>query len=148
MSTLPTPIFPQALNLGIGVITAANTQTYETAFTAGANGSKIESLVITSTDTSARDITINVTRSATNYQLTVLSIPATAGIADNVPSVNVLGNSQIPGLAKDANGNPYLYLKSGDTLTINAPVTLTAAKQVVAFASGGDFCCLVRSRRN
>lgn len=139
MAVTSTPIYPQTVNVGVNTIAPADTQTYKTVATGGTNGTKIESLILSSTDTSARDVTINITRSAVNYQLAVISVPITAGTVDTVPSVDVLRNSMIPGLAYDSNGNKYLYLKSGDTLTINAPVTITTAKQITAVASGGDF---------
>lgn len=138
MAVTSTPVFEQAINVLPVQILAADNQTYKTAFTAGANGSKIESMIVTSNDTSARDITINITRSATNYQLAQISIPITAGYLNTAPCVNILQHAQFPGLAYDANGNKYLLLKSGDTLTVNAPVSLTAAKAFTIFTSGGD----------
>lgn len=139
MAVTNTPIYPQAINVGVGTILPADAQGYKTVFTAGANGSKIESLIISSNDTAAHDVTINITRSAVNYQLGQISIPITAGYLNTAGSIDVLRSSIIPGLAYDSNGNKYLYLKSGDTLTINAPVTVTTAKQITAVASGGDF---------
>lgn len=139
MAVTNTPIFPQALNTGIVQILAADTQTYKTLFTAGVNGSKVEAIFMSSNDTSARDVTLNITRSASNFQISQINIPLTAGFLNSAPSVNIMGNSQVVGLPRDPNGNPYIYLKSGDTLTINAPVTLTAAKSITAIAMGGDF---------
>lgn len=139
MAVTNTPIYPQAINVGLITVANADAQAYKTVFTAGTNGSKIEALVVSSTDTSNRDITINITRSAVNYQLTQVSIPLTAGTVNSVPTVDILRSAQIPGLSYDSNGNRYLYLKSGDTLTVNAPVTVTSAKILTVVAQGGDF---------
>lgn len=139
MPVTNTPIFPQLIRNSVITIVNGDAQTYKTVFTPGSNGSKIESIVVSSTDTSARDITVNFTISATNYQLSVVSIPITAGTVNSVPCVNLLASTQLPGLAKDANGNPYLYLASGTTLTVNAPVTVTSAKTITFVVQGGDY---------
>lgn len=142
MAVTNTPIFPQTQNPGVITIVPADAQAQKTLLTAGANGTKVEALSICSSDTVARDVSIYLTRAAVNYLLTTVSIPAGAGqpaAPAAVPAVDVFRSAQIPGLAYDAFGNRYLLLKSGDTLTINAPVTLTAAKTVTAFAQGGDY---------
>lgn len=142
MAVTATPIFPQAINLGLQTIVNADAQTQKTLFTAGANGSKVEALQVASSDTVARDISFYITRTAVNYLIGTVSIPAGSGqpaAPAATPSVDILRSLQIPGLAYDAFGNRYLYLKSGDTLTMNAPVSITAAKTVTAFAQGGDY---------
>lgn len=138
MAVTATPVFSQAINSTLVTIVNADSQAYKTAFTAGANGSIITAMIVSSTDTSARDITVNITRSATNYQLSQINIPLTAGALNSAPCVNILGNTQLPGLEIDANGNPIIRLKSGDTLTVNAPVSITAAKTVTVFCAGED----------
>jgi len=133
------PIFPQTVRNSVYQITNGNGTTIETIFTGATNGTKIESIIVTSTDTSPRDISLYFTISATNYYLTTISIPATAGSIDSVPCVNILGNIQFPGLARDPNGNPYLYITSTTTLSVNAPVTITSGKFINIICSGGDF---------
>lgn len=142
MAVTATPIQPQAINVGVITIVNADAQAQKTLFTAGANGSKVEALTIASSDTVARDVAIYLTRAAVNYLLAAVSIPIGAGqpaAPAAVPAVDIFRSAQIPGLAYDAFGNKYLYLKSGDTITINAPVSITAAKTVTAFAQGADF---------
>ncbi len=51
----------------------------------------------------------------------------------------MLTHAQLPGLAKDSNGNPYLYLASGTTLQIAAAVTVTAAKVITSVVIAGDY---------
>lgn len=132
------PIFPQAINVGVASQNNSTAGTAQTLFTAGTNGSKLESIVVTSTDTSARDLTVGLVRSATTYTLGVISIPAGAGNTDTIPGVDIMRNSQIPGFAYDNNGNRYMYLKNGDTITVNA-ATITSGKVINAVAQGGDF---------
>jgi hypothetical protein len=133
------PIFPQAINLGLQSITNGDGTTAKTIFTAGANGSKVETIEVSSTDTVNRDLQLFITRSATNYLLATVQVKVNSGNANNVPSTNILGSTQLPAIATDANGNPTLFLKSGDTLTAAVTTAVTAGKQLAIIANGGDF---------
>jgi hypothetical protein len=139
MAVTSTPIFPQAIKNTAITILNSDAQTYKTAFTGGTNGSRIEGWFVSSTDTSNRDITINFTISATNYQISQISIPLSAGTVNSVPAVNILQSAQIPNIQKDSSGNPYLYVASGTTVTINAPVTVTSAKTITSVIQAADY---------
>lgn len=143
MAVTPTPIFPQALYSAIQTIAAADTTTIKALTTTQTNGLKIESITVSSNDTSARDIILYMTISATNYPLIQVQIPITAGQVNTTPPVNLLKGGvtpgSFPGLPLDANGNPYIYLPSGATLSVNAPVTLTAAKTIYILATGASY---------
>lgn len=120
-------------------IVNADGTTAKTVFTAGSNGSKLELLTVSSTDTSDRDINIFVTRAATNYLISTVKIPLSSGNTNALPAIDIMKSVQIPALTFDANGNKYLYLKSGDTLTVATTTTVTAAKTVTILSQGGDF---------
>jgi hypothetical protein len=139
MSVTATPIFPQALRNSVQTILPADASAVKAVLAAGSNGSKVEALNVTSTDTSARDVTIYVTISATNYLIGTVSIPLNSGNTNSAPSVDILRSSQLPALAFDANGNRFLYLASGSTLSIACTSTVTTAKQITVFAQGEDF---------
>jgi hypothetical protein len=139
MAVTATPIFPQTIKNTTITIVNSDAQTYKTAYTGGTNGSKIEQWYVSSTDTSNRDITINLTISATNYQISQISIPLSSGTVNNVVPVNILQHAQLPNVSKDSNGNPYMYIASGTTLTINAPVTITSGKTITSVIMGGDY---------
>lgn len=139
MAVTNTPIFPQTIINPILQLTNGTGTTVTAVFAGGTNGTKIESIIVTSTDTSARDLTFYLTVSATNYALTTITIPITAGTVNNVPSVNILGSVQMPGLARDSNGNPYIYIASGTTLSANAVTTITSAKVINIICQGGNF---------
>lgn len=134
-----TPIFPQTVKNYVAQIQNADGQTVKTLVTGGTNGSKIEALTISSSDTSARDVQLSLTISSVVYILGTVSIPATAGTVDNIVSVDILRSSQIPGLSYDANGNKILYVANGATLGIEALTTVTSGKAIQAIAIGGDF---------
>lgn len=134
------PGFPFQPNRGVVVVTAAETTTAQTLYTAGSNGSKIFGIILTSTDTAARDALVNVFNGTTVYQLGCVPVPATAGDADATPtSVNLLNPAYLAGLPVDNDGNPFLYLALGDTLTIGALATLTTAKQFAIYCVAVDF---------
>lgn len=138
MATTATPVFPQAVNNGIGQILPADTTTLKTIWTAGANGSLLQALGISSTDTSARDLQFYITRSGTDSLICTISAPINAGNTNAIPSVDVLRSSLWPWCMFDMAGNRQLRLKSGDVLKFAALTTVTAAKVINCFADGED----------
>lgn len=137
-----TPVFPQTLGNGIQQFANADgngSGNAKTLYTAGANGSKIEAILVSSSDTSARDLVICIYISSTLYVLTTFSIPITAGLTNAIPCVDLLRHTQFPGLANDANGNRYLYLASGSLLKAYMGTTVTSAKLVNVLTQAGDY---------
>lgn len=130
-------VTPQTPKRSAVQIVAADASNQKTLYTAGSNGSKITGMILQSNDTSPRDILISITRSATVYNLGCVTVPIGAGNSGAVPSVN--GLSAIVGLPVDSDGNPYLFLESGDSITIASTTTVTAAKTLNANAIGADF---------
>jgi hypothetical protein len=55
------------------------------------------------------------------------------------PSVNVLTNSQLPGLAYDSNGNPYLYVAAGYILAFAPTAQITTGTTITALVQGGNY---------
>lgn len=143
MTTTPTPIYPQTLYNAVQTITAAETTTIKALTTTQTNGLKVESILVTSNDTSARDVCLYMTISSTNYLLIQVQIPITAGQVNTTPPVNLLAGGitpgSFPGLPVDGNGNPYIYLPAGATLSVNTPVALTSAKTMNIIATGASF---------
>ena len=139
MATSSAPIFPQAMvNFSAQILNASGTGLVVVA-TAGANGTKLESLIVTNTDTAAHDIQLWLTISSVNYLLGTIAIPLSSGNTNAAPAVDLLRSAQIPGLAFDANGNRYLYLASGTVLSAAALVAVAAAKTVNLFGQGGNY---------
>ncbi len=133
MAGTPTPIFPQTVKNYVAV---SATTTQVTIVTGGTNGTKIESLNVSSTDGSAQDIVVWMIISAVSYQLTRVTIPANSGNSATIPAVDLLRNAQFPSLAYDPNGNKYLYVANGSTLKI---ATINSISTITYFAQGGDF---------
>lgn len=133
------PTFVKQPSNGKVNIVNADAQAQKTVYTAGASGSKITSLMASSTDTAARDVAISITNGGTSYVIGVVAVPIGAGTSSGVNSVNMLNLSNMPGLPVDSDGQPYLLLVFGDTLTLSALTSVTAAKTITISAIGGDF---------
>src|ERR1700676_5553355 len=91
------PTFPLQPTNGRVQIVNADAQAQKTAYTAGANGSKIIGVIVASTDTSARDVTLYITNSGTSYPLGTKSATIAAGTATGTPAVNMLDTAVIVG---------------------------------------------------
>lgn len=133
------PVFVGTPKNGKVQIANADASAQKTVYTAGASGSKVVSLNLQSTDTSSRDVQVSITNGGTSYPLGTLTVPANSGNTGSVVSINALTPGFLAGLPVDADGNPYLLLVSGDTLTVSALTTVTAAKLITAVAMAGDF---------
>jgi hypothetical protein len=74
----------------------ADATAFKTLMTAGASGSRLDSLIGTSTDTVANVLQLAVTKSAVDYVIGEVAIPANAGTNGVVKSVAVLNATDIP----------------------------------------------------
>lgn len=135
------PSFVGTPRLGSAQIANADGVTAKDVITAGASGTKITSILATNTDGTNRNVILQIVRATTQagtYQLTFLQINASAGNINTTPSFNLLIN--IPGLPIDNDGNPYLFLQSGDKIQALLDAgAVTAGKLISVLAIGGDF---------
>lgn len=146
MAGTATPIFPQLVKNWAVQILPADTTALKTLVTGATNGSKIEMLNLTSTDTASRDVQLFLTISAVNYLLATIAVPANSGNTNALLAqgllASLIGTSpylpffQFP---LDVNGNRYLYVANGATLSVASLATVTTAKAINAVAMGGDF---------
>jgi hypothetical protein len=121
-------------------IANADAQAQKVVVTAGASGSKVNALMAVSTDTVARDLQISITNGGVSYPLGAVTVPIGAGNSGAVPPVNLLDPTKLVGLAIDSDGTPYILLVFGDTLTVSALTSVTAAKLITVTApAAGDF---------
>lgn len=141
MVVTATPIFPQTIvNTPVTIVNADSTNK-KTVYTGGTNGSKVENILVTNTDTAAYTLQFFFTISATDYLVASVNIPASAGNLSTVNSINPLATTTNwgPALNLDSNGNPYLYIANGTTLKAAVTGAVTAAKTMTILAQGGDF---------
>jgi hypothetical protein len=121
-------------------IVNADAQAQKTVYTAGASGSKVSSLIAVSSDTAARDVQISITNAGTSYPLGTVAVAIGAGNSSAANAVNLLDPTKLIGLAYDSDGNPFIHLISGDTLTVSALTTVTSGKLITVCApTVGDF---------
>jgi hypothetical protein len=134
------PIFPKTVGLGITKIVPADTTTLKTLYTAGADGSTIENILVSSTDTAARDLQFVITVSAVDYILGTLTIPINSGNTAAVAPVSVFKHANFVSiLTIDTNGNAILRLPAGSVLRVKVLVAVTAAREISITCQGGDF---------
>lgn len=121
-------------------IANADASNQKTVYTAGANGSKVSSLIAASTDPAAHDVQISITNGGTAFPLGTISVAAGAGNSSGVTSANMLDPTRLVGLAYDSDGNPFIHLVSGDSLTVSALSTVNSGKVITIVApTVGDF---------
>jgi hypothetical protein len=133
------PIFLQALRDSFLQLTNATGTTVTTIFTAGAQGTKVENIIVFNSDVTIRNLAFYFVSSSTNYLLGTLAIPASAGSSSSIPAVSVLESTQMVGLAHDPFGNSYLYVAPGNGLAVATTTTITSPNFINITCSGGDF---------
>src|SRR6266403_2345007 len=132
MPTSNLPIFPQTISDWSTILVPANTTNTVVFVTGGANGTKVETVVATSNNVTDLALNLWVNNGGADTLLASILVAANSGNNSNpaIPSVNVLGSNQLPGLATDPNGNKYIYVASGTTLKVSSNVAVGAGKAV------------------
>jgi len=131
------PTLPRMPRKALVQIVNADASSAKTLIVAGSNGNKVVNLVASSNDSSPRDIQVSLVRSATTYVLATTTVAANSGNAAGTAPVDLL--AIIPNLARDQDGQPYLFLESGDTLVVGTLTTVTTAKIVSVHSDHAEF---------
>jgi len=98
---------------------------------------RITQILVTSTDTAAKDIQLVATISGTDYILGTFAIPLRSGDLNTAPTVMLLKSSQWGNeLNNDIANNKVLDLKSGTVLKVKAGTTVTTAKVISILFTG------------
>lgn len=119
---------------------ADSANTKKTIATAGSDGSKVVGINITSTETAnARVAQLWLTRSATSYLLGSINVPVNSGFDGTVAAVNAINQTIMPSLPIDNDGQPYLFLESGDTLQASFTTQIASGKEADVVAIFGNF---------
>ena len=139
MSNLP--IFPATIKNWFAKIALADTTTLKTLITAGASGSRVDSIMVSNTATAATsDLQFVITFGGVDYIIDTVQIPVNAGFTNSVVAVNILGHAtKFLWNAYDANGNRYLVLASGAVLKAKVLANLASGKEISIFAQGADY---------
>ena len=114
--------------------------TYKTLYTAGANGSKCFSMQMTNNDASATHlVTVQVVNNSVKYGGTALTTVSSAGFVSGTPPQALMTSAVWTGLPLDGNGNPFLYLVSGDTIQATFATALTSSDVINVQVQCVDF---------
>lgn len=128
-------VFVQQPLAGVAQLLPADTTTKKTFITATANGDKIVSITVATTETAlAHDIQFFLLRGGVSYLLITVTIPVNAGLIGTVAPINVFSNWILP---TDNDGQKYLYLESGDVIQVAALSTVNTGKEVDFVATRG-----------
>jgi len=133
-------IFPQVIQTYAQQILPADTTTKKTLMTGGAQGSIIESINLTNTDTAAAyAIQLFINDTVTDHLIGTVNVPISSGNVAGTPSIDMLRSGQIPGLVFDSNGNPVLFVKASYIVKIASLTTVAATKAIDCVACGSDY---------
>ena len=114
--------------------------TYKTLYTGGSNGSICKAVVETNNDASATHlITLQIVNGGVKYGGVALTTVVSAGFTTANPPQSLIVSSVWTGLPTDSDGNPYIFLASGDTLQATFATALTTSDLINLYAVCSDF---------
>lgn len=125
------PVFELTpVNAGVTVVNADGTNK-KTIYTAGANGGRIDGILVCSDDTAAVNLAFYINDGSADLYIGNVSVPIGSGYTTV---------AKVDGLAalKPTYQN-FIQMKAGYILKCNAVAAVTAAKTVTVVAIGGDF---------
>lgn len=129
------PIFPASVVGYTQTFVNADGTTKKTIFTAGANGSRMDNVSITSTDTVALSFNVYVNDGTSDILVGTVSVPIGAGNSASTPPMSLLTSANFPWLPSSLS----TFLKTGWTVKMAAVSAVTATKQVSVVSLGGDY---------
>jgi hypothetical protein len=142
-------ILPQLPKSAAAQITNSDGTGLVPLVTGGANGTKVSSILASNTDTNAYTLQLvlnsggtlssGLVTGGTSYVLASVSLPASAGNLAGTPPVGVLSAANLPGVALDGAGVPYLYVNAGDYLCVALSAAIAAGKIAASLATAADF---------
>jgi hypothetical protein len=144
--TSPVAVLPQICRSWKAQLTNSNSasEALVTAVTPSASFTfaKMTSLIAVNDDASnAYTVTWGRTRGGVFYPLGTILVPASSGLANGTPPINLLNPALIPGLPIDADGQCYIFLEqaAGDTVQVQSATTVASGKHVSISADGGEY---------
>lgn len=130
MAANTSPIFELTLkNAGVE-FTSADTTTKKTVYTGGTNGTRVDSIMCSTNDTTAVSLAFYITTGGTDYYIGNVNLPIGSGYT-TVARIDAMATLS-PTLG-------YLQLASSDVLKCNCVATMTATKVTDVVAMVGDY---------
>lgn len=125
------PVFELTpVNAGVTVVNADGTNK-KTIYTAGANGGRVDGIIVCSDDTAAVNLAFYIDDGSADLYIGNVNVPIGSGYT-TVVKVDAMTT------LKPA-GQSFIQLKATYKLECNAVAAVTAAKTVTVVAIGGDF---------
>lgn len=121
-----------------GSVVNANGTNFQTIFTAGASGARIDSVFATNTDVAnAYIVQVAVQKSGVDKPLGEVTIPAGAGTNGAAKSVALLNETDLPAIAYCESG--ALFLEAGCSLRVRTKSTVSGSNSVDFVGVAGDY---------
>lgn len=117
----------------------ADTTVAKLIFDPSTEGSRVTSIVISSTSVTSRTILLQLNSSGTISKLGHITVPAGAGTNGSVAVVSGLNTGNLPWLQRDANGNPYIDLNSAMNLEAKVLTTLATGEAIDITVAGANY---------
>lgn len=130
------PIFQNGVKNGTPVtFVNADGTTEKTIFTAGADGSLVDSVFVTSDDTSAVVLDVFINDLTTSFLIGSVNVPTLSGTDGTTDGINLLDITLLPALQSGGS----LPLQATFKLNVAPQAAVTAAKTVTITPAGGDY---------
>jgi hypothetical protein len=109
-------------------------------YTGGPNGSRINSLSMTTNDASGQEhqVSFRIYRNTAILYTITIAVSVSSGY-DGIPAQPLINPSITTGLPVDQYGNQYLHLMAGDTLDASYNGALPSGCAILFYAIGADF---------
>ena len=141
-----TPVFTQTPKTGGGSInnaTGAGTLGSDTngvaLYTAGSNGSRVNSLILSTTDTTANDVFLYIKSGANIYPVGQVHVPASSGNIASTLAIDGILPSITVGLPIDNNGKRFIHLGASDVLKFAVIAAVTSGKTLYGSVMAEDY---------
>lgn len=129
------PIFPESIQNHTLEIDNADGTTTQSLVAAGTNGTRVNSISVSSTDTADAALFLYHYDGAADFYLGKVTIPDGSGFNGTVKAVSLLNQSDFPFLGDDLS----YFLENGHSLRVAVESALTTAKVLNLVAICGDY---------
>lgn len=136
MAVTSTPAMPQAPNNKCTIIQNSDSTNKVTIFTAGSNGSRLDTVSVATDDTSNVTLHFWLTDGTTEIRLDTVVITAAYGTNGTNRAVDVL--SLLSCAKADGDNVRQMWLKTGCILKAAANAAVTSGKYAYVYCEGAD----------
>lgn len=103
-------------------------------------GARCSCLIFSTTDTAANNVFLYIKQAGgTVMPIAQINVPLSSGNLASTLTVNGLNSAVFVGLPRDAFGNPYIPMQSGDILKASVVAAVTSGKTLYITATGESY---------